>query len=58
MTPAERKRDVIDTDERPICSEYTEKWELFGAEPGCRGRITDAPGGGVKCTQCKGWFCF
>jgi hypothetical protein len=32
--------------------------ELFQAISDCKGRIYPAPGGGVKCTQCPGWFCY
>jgi hypothetical protein len=32
--------------------------ELFGADPNCDHDVRPAPGGGVKCTKCPGWFCF
>ena len=32
--------------------------ELFDADPNCKHDTVDAPGGGVKCTKCRGWFCF
>lgn len=32
--------------------------DLYNAEPGCKGIIVGAPGGGIKCTVCSGWFCF
>lgn len=35
-----------------------EKEELWDADPKCRHKIVDAPGGGVKCTKCGGWFCY
>lgn len=31
--------------------------ELWDADPNCIHNIVDAPGGGVKCTKCKGWMC-
>jgi predicted RNase H-like HicB family nuclease len=37
------------------------KWEteeLFDADPDCDHQVKDAPGGGVKCTKCNGWFCY
>lgn len=32
--------------------------ELWNADPDCDHHIVSAPGGGVKCTNCSGWFCF
>ena len=32
--------------------------ELFDADPNCKHEIVDASGGGVKCTKCRGWFCY
>jgi hypothetical protein len=47
---------------RPICKEYQEdEWGgLYGATPDCDGRIVSNfyGGGGVKCTKCRGWFCY
>jgi len=31
---------------------------LFDADPECEHDMRDAPGGGIKCTKCRGWFCF
>ena len=31
--------------------------ELWDADPNCDHEVVDAPGGGVKCTKCPGWFC-
>ena len=31
---------------------------LFGATPGCEGKVTAQRRGGVKCDTCGGWFCF
>jgi hypothetical protein len=54
-----RKVDVIDVDERPICKDIQgTEWGLWNATPDCNGRVISAPGGGVKCTKCQGWFCF
>lgn len=35
-----------------------ERDELWDADPKCQHDIQIAPGGGVKCTKCRGWFCF
>ena len=32
--------------------------ELWGADPACDHHVICAPGGGVKCTKCGGWFCY
>lgn len=32
--------------------------ELYDADPHCKHEVKDAPGGGVKCAKCPGWFCF
>lgn len=32
--------------------------ELWDARVGCEHDIQPAPGGGVKCTKCSGWFCY
>lgn len=32
--------------------------ELFNANSECKHDIVCAPGGGVKCTKCNGWFCY
>jgi hypothetical protein len=32
--------------------------DLFNADPNCEHNIVPAPGGGVKCTKCTGWFCY
>ena len=31
---------------------------LWDAEPNCLHVVVGAPGGGVKCTKCSGWFCY
>jgi hypothetical protein len=38
-----------------VCLEDQELWE---ADPDCKHDIQCAPGGGVKCTKCRGWFCY
>jgi hypothetical protein len=41
--------------------EYVLKYsnmELYEADPECEHEVEDAPGGGVRCTKCSGWFCF
>jgi len=35
-----------------------EVWDLWDADPNCHHEVVDAPGGGVKCTKCRGWFCY
>lgn len=32
--------------------------ELWEAHADCHHEIVDAPGGGIKCKHCPGWFCF
>jgi hypothetical protein len=32
--------------------------ELYNADPNCKHETYCAPGGGVKCKHCPGWFCF
>lgn len=32
--------------------------ELYDADPNCDHVIVNAPGGGVKCEKCSGWFCY
>ena len=32
--------------------------ELWDADPDCDHEVVNAPGGGVKCNKCPGWFCF
>jgi hypothetical protein len=34
---------------------YTQ--DLWDADADCDHDIVDAPGGGVKCTKCTGWYC-
>jgi hypothetical protein len=36
-----------------------EDWdmELWSANPGCDHYVTYAPGGGVMCARCPGWYC-
>ena len=31
---------------------------LWDADPRCEHKIVCAPGGGIKCTKCNGWFCY
>lgn len=31
--------------------------ELWDADPNCEHNIVAAPGGGVRCTKCAGWYC-
>jgi hypothetical protein len=43
------------TKEEPIAYDTH---ELYGADPNCDHEVVHAPGGGVKCKHCPGWFCF
>lgn len=38
--------------------ETEEHKSLFNRREGCTGQIVSAAGGGVKCTECPGWFCY
>lgn len=38
-------------------NDYTDD-NLYNADPDCDHDVQCAPGGGVKCTKCPGWFCF
>ncbi len=31
---------------------------LFNGTPGCKHETYNAPGGGIKCVHCPGWFCY
>jgi hypothetical protein len=37
---------------------YGGRTYLFSAAENCRHAVKSAPGGGVKCGKCPGWFCF
>jgi len=32
--------------------------ELYDADPECKHEVVSASGGGIKCTKCRGWFCY
>ena len=32
--------------------------ELWNAKPDCDHEIEAAPGGGIRCTKCPGWYCY
>lgn len=32
--------------------------ELWDADPSCQHDIQAQPSGGIKCTKCRGWFCY
>lgn len=37
----------------------TNEWnELWESDPNCIHDIQPQPRGGVKCTKCRGWYCF
>ena len=50
--------EVIDFYKIPKSYEESEEWDLFDADPNCKHEVVDAPGGGVKCKHCSGWFCY
>jgi len=44
----------VDEDEPEICRDS----DLWNAAKDCDGIVKPAPGGGIKCTKCSGWFCY
>lgn len=52
------EHDLNEYNEDDDWGEADEKDWLFDADPNCDHHIVDAPGGGIKCTKCRGWFCF
>lgn len=38
--------------------EWREVPELYDADPNCVHIVKPAPGGGIKCMKCPGWFCY
>lgn len=56
----ERIKKVINNFQLPK-KEKKEEWyndELWDADPNCEHEVYCAPGGGVKCKHCPGWFCY
>lgn len=51
-------KDFKDFLSKPIEAEGVGTEELWGADLNCDHDIQPAPGGGVKCTKCPGWFCY
>lgn len=53
-------RHLILTGENVGISDDPEEFgqELWDADLNCDHDIQSAPGGGVKCTKCRGWFCY
>lgn len=41
-----------------VLTELPNEFELYNADPDCLHDEHPAPGGGVKCSKCRGWFCF
>lgn len=37
---------------------FLELDELWNADPNCQHETYCAPGGGIKCRKCPGWFCY
>ena len=52
LTPAQR--DEIDWSS--VSSAQPEDVELLSADPDCLHWASRAPGGGVRCVRCGGWF--
>jgi len=38
--------------------DFDEDTDLYDADPDCKHDIVCASGGGIKCSKCRGWFCF
>ena len=49
--------DTLLDEEAKSPTSYTND-DLFDADLNCKHEVVSAPGGGVKCTKCPGWFCF
>ena len=47
------KREV-----RGLLFDQREETDLHDADPACEHDVGAAPGGGVKCRKCRGWFCY
>lgn len=43
---------------KPIEAEGIGTEELWEADPNCVHDIQAQPSGGIKCTKCRGWFCY
>lgn len=54
LTPAQR--DEIDWS--AVSSAQPGETELFSADPDCLHWVKGAPGGGIRCRRCGGWFCW
>ena len=50
-------KDII-YDHRDDEEEGKLTWNLWDADPDCDHEVVDAPGGGVVCLKCGGWFCW
>lgn len=56
--------EYVEPDANPIHCEpqpaahFDTDGELWNADPNCQHDEQPAPGGGVKCTKCPGWFCY
>lgn len=48
----------MEKQESEVKQEKKNKWELWNADPDCEHEVVNAPGGGVKCKKCRGWFCY
>ena len=45
----------MDNEERDMIVDEQDLWD---ADPDCNHEVVDAPGGGIVCTKCGGWFCW
>lgn len=43
---------------REVVANEDREQPLYDADPNCMHEIVDAPGGGVRCEKCGGWFCY
>lgn len=51
--------DIILPEEAKVeIKDLSDGKELWDADPDCDHDVVCAPGGGIKCTKCPGWFCF
>jgi hypothetical protein len=50
--------DAVDNDDDPQDKLVYKTLDLWDADPECDHDVDDAPGGGVACKRCGGWFCY
>ena len=54
----EQERPAVEKDINGDEVNTNERNELWGSDPKCIHDIQPQPRGGVKCTKCRGWFCY